>query len=513
MRADRSNSRNRRGRPTPRAAFARAAVAAAILVAFAALPSAASADGGHAFFVATTGSDANPGTKARPWRTIQTAANTVPAGSTVEIRGGVYHERVVVGVSGAPGAWITFRNYDGEHVRLDGTGLGPYDGIAGLVAIDSRAYIALDGLEIAHFHDLADQFVPAGVFVTGTAHHIALRNLDVHDIRTATADAHGIAVYGTSGDSPIHDVTIDGNRVHDNHLGSSESVVVNGNVRGWAITHNHIWRNDNIGIDAIGFEGKAPRNDQARDGYIADNLVTDIDSLGNPAYDEDDGTNCRCADGIYVDGGRDLLIERNVVLRSNIALEIASEHSFGSATNVLARDNLLADSTTIGLAMGGYDTERGQTIDARVVNNTFVNNDTLGTGSGEILLQYRVYDSQILNNIVVANAQAIMIANPYVENAGNLVDGNDWWVVGAPPAKATWQWKNVTYHGFAAYRRATGNDAHSVLGDPLLGAGWRPRPGSPAIDAGLDTPLAGPFDLYGAPRRQARAIDIGAVET
>jgi hypothetical protein len=496
-----------------RARRTRVAAAAAILVALVTLPATASANGGRSFFVSPTGSDSAPGTKARPWRTIQKAANTVPAGSTVEIRGGVYRERVVVRVSGAPNAWITFRSYGNEHVLLDGTGLGPYEGIAGMVAIDSRSYLAFEGLEIAHLHDLADEYVPAGVFVTGTAHHIALRDLDVHDIQTATADAHGIAVYGTSGDTAIHDIAIEGNRVHDNHLGSSESVVVNGNVRGWRITRNHIWRNDNIGIDAIGFEGKAPRNDQARDGYIADNLITDIDSLGNPAYDEDDGTNCRCADGIYVDGGRDLLIERNTVLRSNIALEIASEHSFGSATNVLARDNLLADSTTIGLAMGGYDTERGQTIDARVVNNTFINNDTLGTGSGEILLQFRVYDSQILNNIVVANAQAIMIANPYVENAGNVVDGNDWWVVGVPPATATWQWKNKTYHGFAAYRRATGNDAHSVLGDPLLGAGWRPRPGSPAIDAGLNTPLAGPLDLYGAPRRQGLAIDIGAVET
>jgi hypothetical protein len=349
----RSNSR----RPLAASAARLAAVATLAALALAALPRAASAGGGRTFFVATDGSDSAPGTKARPWRTIQKAASTVPAGSTVEIRGGVYHERVVVRVSGAPGAWITFHNYAGEHVRLDGTGLGPYDGIAGLVAIDSRAYVAVQGLEIAHFHDLADTFVPAGVFVTGSAHHISLRGLDVHDIRTATADAHGIAVYGTSGDDAIHDVTIDGNQVHDNHLGSSESVVVNGNVRGWAITHNHIWRNDNIGIDAIGFEGKAPRNDQARDGYIADNLVTDIDSLGNPAYDEEGGGNCRCADGIYVDGGRDL------------------------------------------------------------------------------------------------------------------------------------------------------------LADPLLGAGSRPKPGSPAIDAGLDTPLAGPFDLYGAPRRQGRAIDIGAVET
>jgi hypothetical protein len=492
--------------------FSLICLAMLVLAGVGAHSSAAFAHSGRHFFVSTTGGDSASGSKRHPWRTIQRAANAVPAGSTVEIRGGVYRERVTVRVSGAPHAWITFRNYRGEHVRLDGTGLGPYEGIAGLVAIDSRAYVAVQGLEIAHLHDLADTYVPAGVFVTGTAHHIVLRGLEVHDIRTATADAHGIAVYGTSGDTPIHDVTIAANRVHDNHLGSSESVVVNGNVRDWAITRNHIFRNDNIGIDAIGFEGKAPRDDQARAGVIADNLVTDIDSLGNPAYDEDDGTNCRCADGIYIDGGRDILVERNIVLRSNIALEMASEHSFGSTSNVLARDNLLAHSTIIGVAMGGYDTERGQTINARLVNNTLIDNDTLGTGSGEILLQYRVYDSKILNNVVVANAQAIMIANPYVENAGNVVDGNDWWVVGAPPSAATWQWKNVTYQGFAAYRQATGNDAHSLMADPRLGQGGRLRAGSPAIDAGLDTPLAGPRDLYGAPRRQGRAIDIGAVE-
>ncbi|MCW2994705.1 MAG: Parallel beta-helix repeat [Conexibacter sp.] len=413
------------------------------------------------YAVAPSGNDAGPGTLARPWRTIQKAADAATPGSTVQIRGGTYHERVVVHVSGAPGAPITFRNYGSEHVLLDGVGLGPFTGIAGLLTIDSRSYLSVRGLELAHFHDDADAFVPAGVFVTGTAHDIALTGLDVHDIRTHAADAHGIAVYGTSGVAPIHDVTIDGNAVHDNKLGSSESVVVNGNVRGWRITRNHVYRNDNIGIDAIGFEGKAPRDDQARDGVIADNLVTDIDTIGNPAYEEDDG-NCRCADAIYIDGGKDIVIERNTLLRSNIALEIASEHPEGSAANILARDNLLADSTSIGLAMGGYDRERGSTVNARVIHNTLRNNDTLHTGSGEILLQFRVFDSQIIDNVVVAGDQGILMANPYTENAGNVVDGNDWWTTAAP----SWQWKTITYHSFAAYRRGTGNDAHGAFADP-----------------------------------------------
>jgi hypothetical protein len=124
--------------------------AAVVAIAVAAAAPTASADAGRAFFVSPTGDDAAAGTKAHPWRTIQKAADEVPAGSTVEIRGGVYRERVVVRVTGAPGARITFRNYAGEHVRLDGTGLGPFEGVAGLVAIDSRAYITVQGLELAH---------------------------------------------------------------------------------------------------------------------------------------------------------------------------------------------------------------------------------------------------------------------------------------------------------------------------------------------------------------------------
>ena len=46
------------------------------------------------FYVSTTGNDSNPGTQAAPWRTVQHAADTVRAGSTVNVRGGVYEELV-----------------------------------------------------------------------------------------------------------------------------------------------------------------------------------------------------------------------------------------------------------------------------------------------------------------------------------------------------------------------------------------------------------------------------------
>ena len=52
------------------------------------------------FYVATTGNDSNLGTQTAPWRTVQHAADTARAGSTVYVRGGIYEELVSINVSG-----------------------------------------------------------------------------------------------------------------------------------------------------------------------------------------------------------------------------------------------------------------------------------------------------------------------------------------------------------------------------------------------------------------------------
>ncbi len=48
----------------------------------------------QSYYVSTSGSDSNPGTQAQPWKTIQKAANTATAGSTVNIKSGTYNESV-----------------------------------------------------------------------------------------------------------------------------------------------------------------------------------------------------------------------------------------------------------------------------------------------------------------------------------------------------------------------------------------------------------------------------------
>ena len=65
------------------------------------------------------GADNNPGTLAKPFKTIQKAADTMRPGDTCYIRGGVYSETVVP-KSGAQGNRITFTNYEDEIVTVSG---------------------------------------------------------------------------------------------------------------------------------------------------------------------------------------------------------------------------------------------------------------------------------------------------------------------------------------------------------------------------------------------------------
>jgi hypothetical protein len=328
------------------------------------------------FYVATTGNDSNPGTQAAPWRTIQHAADIARAGSTVNVRGGIYEELVSIIASGnATDGFITFRSYPGETAVLEAARLTPTER-SGVLAISNKSYVRIEGFEIRTYRTAEHRLVPLGINVTGAGSHIELLKNNVHHIeqnfegRDAPGqggNGFGIAVYGTDAKTPITDLIIDGNEVHHLKTGSSESLVVNGNVTNFRITHNVVHDNNNIGIDVIGFERTAPDPavDQARDGVVSGNLVYNITSRGNPAYRNDESS-----DGIYADGGTRILIEQNVIHDVDFGIELASEHKDRATSYVTARNNLVYHCHTAGVSIGGYAPERGRTDHCTVLNNT-----------------------------------------------------------------------------------------------------------------------------------------------
>jgi Right handed beta helix region len=365
------------------------------------------------FYVATTGKDSNLGTQAAPWGTIQHSADTARAGSTVYVRGGVYEELVSINASGdASEGFITFRSYPGETAILDASHLIP-SGRTGVLTIHNKSYVSIQGFEIRNFRTTEHRLSPLGINVIGSGSHIELLNNNVHHIENnfegrdapgQGGNGFGIAVYGTDAKTPITDLIIDGNEVHHLKTGSSESLVVNGNVTNFRITRNVVHDNNNIGIDVIGFERTAPDPavDQARYGIVSGNLVYSITSRGNPAYRNDESS-----DGIYVDGGTRILIEQNIIHDVDFGIELASEHKDRATSYITARNNLVYHCHTAGVSIGGYAPERGHTVHSMVVNNTLYDNDTSATGSGEFQMQWNMADNVFENNIVFMVDRAV----------------------------------------------------------------------------------------------------------
>ncbi|MGY5486747.1 right-handed parallel beta-helix repeat-containing protein [Paenibacillus sp. ALE2] len=475
------------------------------------------------YYVSTIGSDSNAGTSDAPWKTLQHAADTVSPSSKVYVRGGVYKEKLKITRSGSASQGpIVFASYGNETAIVDGTGLS-VSGNEGLIELADVDYVTIQGFEIRNFTTASKNAVPTGIYVHGAGSFINLSDNKIHDIKnTATPtgkdrlgrDAHGIAVYGTKAPASIHNLTISGNELYNLVLGSSESLVLNGNVNGFAVTSNLIHDNDNIGIDLIGFEGTAPNTayDQVRNGLVKGNRVYNNSVRNNPSYKSDDNS----AGGIYVDGGKDNIIEQNYSYNNDIGVEIASEHAGKATSNITVRSNVIYNNRLTGIAMGGYDDERGSTVNSKIVNNTLYKNDTLDDGSGQFLVQYDTRNNVIKNNIFVASSTDVLIYNGYTQNSGNVVDYNLYFAPGGSSG-ANWTWKDKEYTGFATYKSGTGNDAHSLFVDPKFvnatNGDFHLQPSSPAIDSGsTDNTIIGTEDIDGEPRVKGKAVNIGADE-
>lgn len=479
-------------------------------------------------YVSTNGDDSNPGTIVRPFRTIQRAADTAKPGATVYVRGGTYCQRLTVKVSGdAQLGFITFRSKPGEQAVLDGACLTPPEGDTSMVEMHDMRYVRIEGFEIRNYRTNDSRSVPGGIRVFGGGSHIEILKNNVHHIEQNStiqlrpgqgANGFGIAIYGTDAKRPVSDLVIEGNEVHHLKTGSSESLVVNGNVAGFRISKNIVHDNNNIGIDVIGFERTAPdpEVDRARDGVVSENLVYNITSRGNPAYGNEANS-----DGIYVDGGTRILIERNVMHDVDYGLELASEHLAGNTSHIVARNNLIYSCHTAGVSVGGYDLKRGKTEDATIINNTLYNNDTWETGTGEILMQFYLRNNVFKNNIVYVgkHGRVMTSRSGHMDGSPTVIFDHNIYYYSGGSKTAKWSYDRIDYASFEEYVQATGNDQHSHFADPefvdAASNNFHLKADSPARNGGenLGPEVVGNEDLDGRRRLVGAKIDIGCYGT
>ncbi|WP_340373404.1 right-handed parallel beta-helix repeat-containing protein [Peribacillus sp. FSL E2-0218] len=413
-----------------------------------------------AIYVAVNGDDQSAGTKSKPFRTLNKAASEAKAGTTVYIRKGIYNEKLVVKHSGTKLKPIIFRAYKTEKVIISGKNSKDVEGDTSLITINNKNNLTIKGLMIQDLTtDLSDETV-MGIYVTGSSSHITLEHNHVHRIKTRAADGngHGIAIYGTG---KMRDINVLGNTVEDLKLGFSESLVLNGNIDGFKVENNIVRRNDNIGIDLIGYEGTSTDKnaDFVRNGVVKKNRVYEISSFGNPAYGEE-----YSAAGIYVDGGKNIAIEKNTVYQSDIGIEATSEHPGKYADQINITNNTIYHNFFTGISIGGYDEKRGGTKNSLISQNIMYRNDTKGIDGGQLLLQHDISNNVIEKNILTAGPSRIFIANYFSTNKENDLVKNVFHQ--EKGKKGIWVWKEEDYTSFPIFKKASKSDAKSSYLDP-----------------------------------------------
>ena len=217
-----------------------------------------------AFFVSPSGSDANPGTEAAPWRTIAKAAATATAGHTVVLRAGeygAYGTRTTFSRSGAAGSPITFMGHPADArpallggVKISGSHLRfrhlLFDGPTGPVITptssnpggeDVQVAVYGDSVEIAK-SEVRDNQWHAGIYLSG-ADDVRIVGNYIHDngafARPEMANLdHGI--YFGSGSGLV------ANNVIDHNLAFGVHIYPNGN--NITVAHNTITRHGRSGV-------------------------------------------------------------------------------------------------------------------------------------------------------------------------------------------------------------------------------------------------------------------------
>jgi hypothetical protein len=418
---------------------------------------------------------------------------------------GTYNEKIEI-----PADSIYLRNYTGNSPIIDATGITTQNSVISLI---NRSNITIEGLEIQNNIQNEAQ----GIRIEGFGHNITIKNCDLHDIKFSsnpqdtakdTIYALGIIVYGDS-TTPISNLKIIANKLHDCRLGYSEGIEVNGNVDGFEITENEVYNLDNIGIDICGHEGTCPNAtyDQARNGTVKGNIVHNCISP------------IATSGGIYVDGGKNTVIENNISYHNGYGIEIGCETKGKTTDAIKVRNNILYDNVSCALALGGYDypNTTGKVTNSSFCNNTCYYNDSSNSGNGEMYLSYS-NNTVIENNIFYVSSQGIL-ADAELSQSGLKFNYNDFFAQSGS-SNFTTNWHGNTYTTYAKFVSATKTNANSIFSDPqfvnasVSDPNFHIEANSPCINKGDTsyTAATGETDIDNQGRINGGIVDCGADE-
>jgi hypothetical protein len=398
------------------------------------------------FYVDPLGSDSADGDEAHPWKTIQNAADTLSPGDTVKIRPGIYSEAVEVNVSGSKeGGWITFEAEKGA--ILDGSKVRKR---AFMWEMTNRSYVRLQGLEI---RGLKRTDEGSGVRIEGAGSHLEITRCHIHHIQGVNAMA--ITVYGTNPKAAIENLVIEANLVEHCEPAPSEAVTLNGNVRWFRIENNVIRDVNNIAIDMIGGESDIVKGKDlvTREGVCRGNRV----ERARSSYEDGFGA------GIYVDGGKDIVIEGNWITGCDLGLELGCENKGVVSSGITVRGNFIWSNDKAGIAFGGYNKTTGAVAGCEISENRLWENSVHSKSMAEIWIQ-KASNCVLKGNLIHGGRSGkLLLVEPLAGT--NTLGPNTWF---ATERGISFDWRGMSHPSLEALQQGAQVEKGSQFQDPAF---------------------------------------------
>lgn len=418
---------------------------------------------------------------------LSDALYLLQAGQTIYLREGTYTGNSLwLDTTGTADAPIVIRNYPNEKPILSGFGLNLNAGLS---------YITFKGLTIANLNLVGTDMWEDLIIVGSGCNNITIEDNEFYNLTceggtNITSGIRAIYVLGNSIETPTptSNVTIRNNYIHDCMTGWSEAVTIQGNVTDCLIINNTLDTTGNIGIDTAGnysWTGTVgDSNNQARNIQIRQNLVKNCIS------------EYAASAGIYNDGGRDIIIEHNIVYHCQCGIETGAEEPGATVENFYIRNNLLVDNGR-SLGAGGYQATSATHQNTYLYNNTVIGGDWY-TLDMNIISIYRTSNLVAKNNIFYAQRGNVLLESG---NGTNLdFDFNCWYQDGLSSLP-----QNEGVNSIVADPMFLNNDL-TLEGDYTL------QEGSPCKDTGsYNANYCGTLDLRGKNRVKG-IIDMGCYE-
>ena len=272
---------------------------------------------------AVTGNDANAGVSAAsPLLTVQKGLDkATAAGDIILVSPGTYKQNLVWKYSGTATQKITLQKNGVGTVFLKSADAST----SPVIQITNFSNIIIDGFTITRDNVKNNA---QGILVNSSG-TVSMQNIEIRNCTftaiswstnpnvkpTTSQNAQPLIVYGRSS-QPIQNINVHHCDFNNNITGQSEVCSFNSNINGFSATNNTLHDNTNIAIDVIGYEGENSNVnlDQAYNGIIANNVLY----VNQSPYAE--------GASIYVDGGRAILIENNLIRDGDYGIEISAEN-------------------------------------------------------------------------------------------------------------------------------------------------------------------------------------------